>query len=74
MNLHKHHVFGGRRRKASEKYGLWVWLRPDWHNLSDYGVHFNKELDTLLKQKAQEAFERDHTRKEFMEIFGRNYL
>jgi hypothetical protein len=51
-----------------------VWLRADWHNLSDYGVHFNKELDMLLKQKGQEAFERNHTRAEFRKIFGRNYL
>ena len=74
VNLHKHHIFGGGRRKASEQYGLWVWLRADWHNLSNYGVHFNKELDMLLKQKAQLAFERDHTRAEFRKIFGRNYL
>lgn len=74
IDLHKHHIFGGGRRKLSERYGLWVWLRSDWHNQSDYGVHFNKELDTLLKQKGQEAFERNHTRAEFMAIFGRNYL
>ena len=46
----------------------------DFINLSDYGVHFNKELDMLLKQKGQEAFERNHTRAEFRKIFGRNYL
>lgn len=74
INLHKHHIFGGSRRKASEKYGLWVWLRYDWHNLSNYGVHFNKELDILLKQAGQEAFERTHSREEFIAIFGRNYL
>jgi hypothetical protein len=72
--LHKHHIFGGANRKLSEQYGLWVWLRGDWHNLSDYGVHFNKEFDTELKQIAQRKFEETHTRQEFMSIFGKNYL
>ena len=26
-NLHEHHIFGGARRKLSEKYGLKVYLR-----------------------------------------------
>lgn len=25
-HLHKHHIFGGGRRKISEKWGLWIWL------------------------------------------------
>lgn len=73
-NLHKHHIFGGARRKLSEKYGLWVYLRGEWHNQSRYGVHFNSLLNRLLKREAQIAFERNHTREEFMSIFGRNYL
>lgn len=73
-NLHKHHIYGGARRKLSELYGCFVWLRADWHNLSDYGVHFNKSLDTKLKRICQEKFEESHTRDEFMRIFGRNYL
>ncbi len=73
-NLHKHHIFGAANRKHSETYGLWVWLRADWHNLSDYGVHFNKEFDTELKQLAQRKFEETHTREEFMRLIGKNYL
>ena len=73
-NLHKHHICGGPNRKHSETYGLWVWLRADWHNLSDYGVHFNKEFDTKLKQLAQRKFEETHTREEFMRLIGKNYL
>jgi hypothetical protein len=74
-NLHKHHIFGGSNRKWSEKYGLWVWLRCDWHNLADYGVHFNKQLDVELKEYAQTKFEEVHgTREDFMRIFGRNFL
>lgn len=72
--LHKHHVFGGACRKWSELYGLYVWLRPEWHNMSDYGVHFNKSLDIELKQFAQREFEKVYSHDEFMRIFGRSYL
>ena len=29
--LDKHHIYAGSCRKASEKYGCWVWLRHDIH-------------------------------------------
>lgn len=72
--LHRHHIFGGRNRKASEENGFWVYLRADFHNMSDYGVHFNKQLDLMLKKTCQAKFEETHTREEFMRIIGRNYL
>lgn len=72
--LHKHHVFQGSRRKASDEWGCWVWLRADWHNLSDYGVHFNPDLDRRLKQQTQEKFEALYGHDKFMEVFGKNYL
>lgn len=75
LDLHKHHIFFGRGRRAlSEEYGCWVWLRADWHNSSGYGVHFNHDLDIYLKQKCQKKFEEGHSRKEFVQIFGKNYL
>ena len=74
-NLHCHHIFGGANRKLSEKYGLKVWLRADWHNMSSYGVHFNRTLDLQLKQVGQLAFEsRFGTREDFRRIFGKSYL
>lgn len=73
-DLHKHHIFGGAgNRKLSEKYGLWVWLRADKHT-GPQGVHENRALDLELKRAGQEAFERTHSREEFMRIFGRNWL
>ena len=75
FNLHSHHIFfGTANRKMSEQYGLKVWLCQE-HHTGNKGVHFNKELDTHLKQKAQTYFE-EHcgTREEFMRLFGRNYL
>ena len=73
-DLHKHHIFGGSNRKHSEKYGLWVWLHPDLHNMSDAGVHYDKTKDIELKQIAQTAFEAKYSREEFMRIFGRSWL
>ena len=32
------------------------------------------QTNLKLKQAGQQAFERTHTREEFMRIFGRNYL
>lgn len=72
--LHEHHIFAGKNRKASEKHGFKVWLRPELHNMSNAGVHFNKELDLRLKRECQARFEETHTREEFMAIIGANYL
>ena len=74
INLHRHHVFQGPRRKASEKWGCWVWLTAEMHNMSNKGVHFNRELDIRIKQDMQRAFEAKHGHDKFMEVFGKNYL
>ena len=74
-NLHEHHVFEGTaNRKKSEKYGLKIWLCGKHHNLSNEGVHFNKALDLTIKRIAQRVFEDEHSRFEWMQIFGRNYI
>lgn len=75
-NLDKHHIFFGANRKNSEKYGLWVWLEHYQHiQDSPYTTpHNNRELDLVLKQTAQRKFEETHTREEFIQTFGRNYL
>lgn len=73
--LHIHHVFEGTaNRKKSEQDGLKVYLCPHHHNASNYGVHFNKALDLAVKQMAQREYEKNHTREEFIERYGRNYL
>lgn len=71
--LHKHHIFEGRNRNNSEKYGLWVYLCLAHHNMSNKGVHFNKQLDLELKQLAQMKFQETYN-KDFLSIFFRNYL
>ena len=74
--LHKHHIYEGKNRQISDDNGFWVWLTPYWHNGSDFGVHgiYGRSLNLRLKKECQRAFEKTHSRKEFMRLIGRNYL
>lgn len=73
--LHLHHVFYGHaNRKISDDHGFVVWLCGEHHNLSKNGVHFNTALDETIKKDMQKEYEKKHTRDEFMELIGRNYL
>jgi hypothetical protein len=72
--LQLHHVIHGNgKRKLSDKYGLTVWLRPEWHT-GNQGVHFNPVLDMELKQEAQRRFEQVYGHEKWMAEFGRDYL
>lgn len=75
-NLHYHHIFRGVNRKISDEHGFGVYLAPWLHNTSDQGVHgkHGKDLDLMLKQHCQMAYEKEHSREEFMALIGRNYL
>lgn len=73
--LHRHHIYPGNPgRRISEENGFWIWLVPELHNMSNMGVHFNKELDLRIRRDCQRKFEETHTREEFMRLIGKNYL
>lgn len=72
--LDEHHIFGGPNRKNSEEYGLKVYLCHDHHIYGPEAVHNNARIRHELQRTAQKLFEKQHSHKEFMEIFGRNYL
>ena len=74
QNLHKHHIYAGSRRNASEKWGCWIWLSSDWHVGTPYAVHQDPELDKRLKRICQIRFEVLYGRDKFMEIFGKSWL
>ena len=77
QDLHCHHVWEGTgRRKISDKYGLTVWLCAKHHNMSDEGVHFNRDLDLALKEAAQKKAMEHYgwTTEDFIKIMGKNYL
>lgn len=75
--VERHHVFGGPYKKASEKYGFIVPLRPDLHP-NGANCTWSKEirlLDLQLKKECQRYFE-EHlgTREDFRSVFGKSYL
>lgn len=75
--LEHHHIFGGSRRKHSEKYGLVVLLCGErCHRLGRYAVHQNGEvMDYLHKYGQRKAMkEQGWTTEDFMKVFGANYL
>ena len=87
--LEEHHIFEGINRKASEKYGLKVYLCKYHHTGDENGssgavhAHPNTGADLWLKKKGQYAWERrfakhlhesEEANEEFREIFGKSYL
>lgn len=76
LGLHRHHIyFGNGNRELSEKQGCWCWLCSRHHNMSDMGVHFNKELDLSLKRECQKAWceAKGANTADFIKVFGKNY-
>lgn len=74
MNLHKHHCLGGAYRNKAERYGLWVYLRHDWHVGTKYAVHNDPVLQRTLKAFAQKKFEEKYGHELWMKEFHKNYL
>lgn len=74
-NLHMHHIFyGTANREVSERNGFKVYLCGYHHNLSNFGVHFDNKLDIALKRYAQQIYEQEHTREDFIKLVGKSYL
>lgn len=71
----EHHIFGGPNRKASEEYGLKVYLCPECHRTGPAAAHSCKGTADILHKAGQRAFEEQvGSRREFVKIFGKNYL
>ena len=70
-DLDRHHIYAGSRRKASEAWGCWVWLRHDIH----MDLHSrDTATDKMLKRACQERFEELHGHETFMRVFGKSWL
>lgn len=75
VKLVRHHVMPGiANRKKAEKYGLWVWLNSDYHSWIHSSAPGASEKLKELRADGQRAFEKNHSREEWMEIFHKNYL
>lgn len=73
-NLERHHViFGTAGRKISDKLGLTIWLCHE-HHQGRFGPHQDRETDLRLRRFAQTCYEDKHSRDEWVERIGRNYL
>ena len=73
--IEDHHIFFGTgSRTKSEEYGMKVHLCAECHREGPEAVHRYREADLYLKRTAQRQFEKEHTRQQFREIFGKSYL
>lgn len=76
LYCHRHEVFGASNRQKSIRDGLVVFLQPEMHNMSNRGVHFDREFDHYLKRIGEKTWCKHYgkTIDDFIEEYGRNYL
>ncbi len=71
----EHHcIFGTANRRVAERLGLKVYLCRYHHTEGPEAVHNNAHNARILKIRAQEAYERTHSRAEWMKEVGKSYL
>lgn len=68
-----HHIYFGKNRNNSTKYGCVVPLCYA-HHRGNSGVHHNHQLDLRLKQDCQRQFQVAYPNLDFASIFYKNYL
>lgn len=70
-----HHIFHGTTNRAkAEYYGYTVPLCVE-HHTGRSGVHFNRQLDLMLRETAQKHFEENYgSRQDFIREFGKSVL
>lgn len=74
LNLERHHcIHGTAGRRIADKLGLTIWLCGE-HHRGKYSPHQCSEIDLRLKRFAQSCYEDKHSREEWMQKVGRNYL
>ena len=66
----------GANRKRSERDGLFIYLTPEMHNMSDKGIHFNQPFMDYAHYKGQLAWMEyyNKTKEDFIKEYGRNYI
>lgn len=61
-------------RNLSEEHGMKAYLCLECHREGPEAVHRCRETDLYLKRTAQEEFEKQNTRQQFIKIFGKKLL
>ena len=72
--VHEHHVYDGPNRRISEENGFKCWLCLDHHLIGPEAVHNNIDNMRILQRECQRIYEETHTRQQFRDLVGRNYL
>ena len=73
-NLHLHHIYFAANRKISDKNGFTAYLCMEHHTGSN-GVHMNIENNLKLKRACEQWYlNNGHTKAEFMQLIGHNYI
>lgn len=73
-SLHEHHIYPGANRRISEAEGFKVYLCPEHHESGREAAHRNIGSLRTLQQDCQREYEKTHSRGQFMQLVGRNYL
>ena len=74
-NLAPHEIYFGRKNRwLSIIHGMVVDMCLKHHTEKPEGVHHNAALDAKLKAWGQREFQKIHPDKDFISIFGKNYL
>jgi hypothetical protein len=69
--VHIHHIFGGANKENSEKFGFLIPLRCDWHDMAEYGIHFDRNLDLYYKRLCEDYWlECIGSKEDFIQTFG----
>ena len=73
---HRHEIFGAYNRQKSIEDGLVIFLRPEDHNMSEKGIHANREFDLYAKRKAQARWMEFYgkTEEQFRKRYGKSWL
>lgn len=75
--LVRHEVFFGRgKRELSIEDGLVIFITPRMHNMSDIGIHFNRDFDLYAKRIAERTWMEFYNKTEydFIKRYGKSYL
>lgn len=75
-NIHTHEVFFGKNRQKSIEDGCCIYLCGTHHNMSNQGIHFNHDLDIMVKKDMEEKWLEVYgkTIDNFRQRYGKNYL
>lgn len=72
--VHEHHIYLGKLRQISEAEGFKVYLCLRHHMDGPEAVHNNQKNLRFLQEECQEFYERTHSRQQFRDLIGKNFL